>query len=63
VGLVKSTSEAMRLIKQGGVSEVYDLSSDSPDYIKITDPHIKLKVGEHIIKVGKRKFYKIKVKK
>jgi tyrosyl-tRNA synthetase len=63
VGLVKSTSEAMRLIKQGGVIDVYDLASDTPEYIKITDPNTKLKVGEHIIKVGKRKFYKIKVKK
>ena len=62
-GLAKSTSEAMRLIKQGGIgiSEFYDLASDTPEYIKVTDPNIKLKVGEHIIKVGKRKFYKIKV--
>ena len=51
----------MRLIKQGGVSDKYALDSDTEEYIKITDPNIKLKVGEHIIKVGKRKFYKIKV--
>ncbi len=62
VGLTKSTSEAMRLIKHGGVSEVYVLASNTPEYIKITDPNTKLKVGEHIIKVGKRKFYKIIVK-
>jgi len=61
VGVAKSTSEAMRLIKQGGVSKVYDLTSDTPEYIKITDPDKKLEVGDHIIKVGKRKFYKIKV--
>ena len=58
-GVAKSTSEAMRLIKQGGVSEVYDLDSDIPGYIKITDPDTKLKAGKHIIKVGKRKFFKI----
>jgi len=62
-GLAKSTSEGIRLMKQGGVSKVYDLASDTPEYIKITDPNTKLEVGEHIIKVGKRKFYKIKVKK
>jgi tyrosyl-tRNA synthetase len=61
VGLAKSTSDAIRLIKQGGVSENYVLDSDTEEYIKITDPNTKLPAGEHIIKVGKRKFYKIKV--
>jgi tyrosyl-tRNA synthetase len=53
-GLAKSTSEAMRLIKQGGVKI---------DENKVTNPDTELPAGEHIIKVGKRKFYKIKVKK
>jgi len=52
-GLTKSTSEAMRLIKQGGV-KVND--------IKITDPNEMLPQGEHIIKVGKGKFRKIDLK-
>lgn len=49
-GLAKSTSEAIRLIKQGGVK-----LNDST----ITDPDIKLSQGEYIIKVGKRRFYKV----
>jgi tyrosyl-tRNA synthetase len=53
VGLAKSSSEAVRLFKQGGVK-----INDS----KETNPDTKLPVGEHIIKVGKRKFYKIKIK-
>jgi len=51
-GLSKSTSEAIRLIKQGGV-KINDCS--------ITDSSTELHKGEHIIKVGKRKFYKVKV--
>jgi tyrosyl-tRNA synthetase len=47
VGLASSTSEAMRLIKQGGVHV---------DDVKITDPNAKLIKGEHLFKVGKRKF-------
>ncbi len=52
-GLAKSTSEAIRLIKQGGV-KVNDE--------RITDPDRKLEIGkEYIIKVGKRKFYKVMI--
>lgn len=50
-GLAKSTSEGIRLIKQGGVK-----INDST----VTDPNTGLdQKGEYIIKVGKRKFYKI----
>lgn len=49
-GLVKSTSEAIRLIKQGGVS----INSEKWD-----DPDKKLSAGEYLLKVGKRKFLKI----
>ena len=52
-GLAKSTSEAIRLIKQGGVK----VNNNT-----ITDPNTMLIQGEHIIKVGKRKFYKVVVK-
>jgi tyrosyl-tRNA synthetase len=49
-GLAKSTSEAIRLIKQGGVKV-----NDST----VSDPNTMLQKGEHIIKVGKRRFYKV----
>jgi len=49
-GLTKSTSEAIRLIKQSGVK----VNENT-----ISDPETKLEKGEHIIKVGKRRFYKI----
>ena len=49
-GLAKSTSEAIRLIKQGGV-KVNDATVDTPD--------TRLQQGEHIIKVGKRRFYRV----
>jgi tyrosyl-tRNA synthetase len=49
-GLAKSTGEAMRLIKQGGVS-VNGEKWDSPDK--------NLPAGEHLLKVGKRRFLKI----
>ncbi|MBA3060592.1 MAG: hypothetical protein FP832_02895, partial [Nitrospirae bacterium] len=50
-GLVKSTSEAIRLIKQGGV-KVNDAT--------VTDTETRLlQKGEYIIKVGKRKFFKL----
>jgi tyrosyl-tRNA synthetase len=52
-GLAKSTSEALRLIKQGGV-KVND--------VVVTDLNTMFTQGEHIIKVGKRKFYKVVVK-
>jgi tyrosyl-tRNA synthetase len=53
-GLAKSTSEAIRLIKQGGV-KVNDGA--------ITDPDMKLTQGEYIIKVGKRRFLKVTIEK
>jgi tyrosyl-tRNA synthetase len=49
-GLAKSTSEAIRLIKQGGV-KVNDAT--------VTDPDARLQQGENIVKVGKRKFLRI----
>jgi tyrosyl-tRNA synthetase len=52
-GLAKSTSEAIRLIKQGGVK----LNSNT-----VTDTNTMLKQGEeYLIQVGKRKFYKVRV--
>jgi tyrosyl-tRNA synthetase len=52
-GLAKSTSEAIRLIKQGGV-KVNDGT--------VTNPNTTLQHGEHIIKVGKRRFYRVILK-
>jgi tyrosyl-tRNA synthetase len=52
-GLAKSTSEAIRLIKQGGV-KVNDVT--------VTDTETRFPPGECIIKIGKRKFYKVIVK-
>jgi tyrosyl-tRNA synthetase len=49
-GLSKSTSEAIRLIKQGGVK-----LNGSP----VTDTNTMLQQGEHLIQVGRRKFYKV----
>ena len=49
----KEHGEAIRLIKQGGV-KVNDAI--------VTDPDIRLQQGEHIIKVGKRRFYKVIIK-
>jgi len=50
-GLAKSTGEAMRLIKQGGVSV---------DNEKWTDPNKKFPIGkEYLLKVGKRRFLKL----
>ena len=49
-GLAKGSGEAVRLIKQGGVKV-----NDAP----VTDPDIRLGQGEYIIKVGKRRFYKV----
>jgi tyrosyl-tRNA synthetase len=53
-GLARSTSEAMRLIKQGGV-KINDVA--------VIDPDTRLQQGEHVIKVGKRKFCKVIVTK
>lgn len=51
-GLTKSTSEAIRLIKQGAVRV-----NNEP----LGNPDIKIKAGEYIVKVGKRRFIRIKV--
>ena len=54
-GLTASTSEAIRMIKQGGVK----LNGD-----KIKDKSLKIKSGETIIiQVGKRKFAKVSITK
>ena len=51
--MVTSTSEAARLIKQGGVKI---------DSEKVEDPKLEITKGsEAIYQVGKRKFLKIKV--
>ncbi len=52
-GLVQGSSEAVRLIKQGGV-RVNDAV--------VSDINLRLQTGEHIVKIGKKKFYKIIVK-
>jgi tyrosyl-tRNA synthetase len=52
-GLTKSTSEAKRLIIQGGV-KINDNT--------VTDPSAKLEQGEYIIKAGKRRFLKVVIK-
>jgi tyrosyl-tRNA synthetase len=51
--LSKSTSEALRLIKQGGVK----LNGST-----VTDTDMILQHGEHLIQVGKRRFHKVIVK-
>lgn len=51
-GLTTSTSEAIRLIKQGAVRV-----NNEP----LVNPDIKIKAGEYIVKVGKRRFIRIKV--
>jgi tyrosyl-tRNA synthetase len=50
--LVSSTGEAMRLIRQGGVSV---------DNMRITDPQHRLTAGTFLIKMGKRKFIRVHV--
>ena len=51
--MTASTSEAARLIKQGGVKI---------DSVKIDDPKLNIHKGsEAVYQVGKRKFLKIKV--
>ena len=51
--MVSSTSEAMRLIKQGGVKI---------DSVKIEDPKLEIqKSSEALYQVGKRKFLQIKI--
>jgi tyrosyl-tRNA synthetase len=53
-GLVKSTGEGIRLIKQGAVNV---------DGEKWLNPDKDLPLGEHLIKVGKRRFLKVIPKK
>lgn len=52
-GLTSSTGEAIRLIKQGAVRI---------DETKIENPDEKLRKGNYLIKVGKRKFLRLKSK-
>lgn len=52
-GLTSSTGEAIRLIKQGAVRI---------DETKIENPDEKLQKGNYLIKVGKRKFLRLKSK-
>lgn len=49
--LVASSSEARRLIKQGGVRV---------DGTRVSDPRGELVAGEHLLQVGKRRFLKIR---
>jgi tyrosyl-tRNA synthetase len=49
-GLVPSTSEALRMIEQGGVRI---------DGAAVTDKGLKLQNGIYIVQVGKRKFAKV----
>jgi tyrosyl-tRNA synthetase len=51
-GLSKSSSEAIRLIQQGGV-KINETS--------VTDPDVQLPKGDHVMKVGKRRFLKVRV--
>ncbi|HWR59752.1 MAG TPA: tyrosine--tRNA ligase [Thermodesulfovibrionales bacterium] len=52
-GIAKSTSEAMRLIKQGGVKI---------DGIVVTDPNTRLDIGKlYTIQSGKRRFSKVRI--
>ena len=53
-GLTASTSEAMRLIKQGGVR----IDGD-----KAEDPALEIPAGgTHVFQVGKRKFLRIRIR-
>jgi tyrosyl-tRNA synthetase len=49
-GLAQSTSEAQRLVKQGGVRV---------DDLIVADPHEKLPRGSYLFRVGKRKFLRV----
>lgn len=52
-GLVESTSEAMRMIKQGGVKI---------DGEKVSEPKLVMAVGsKHVYQVGKRKFARVEI--
>ncbi len=53
-GLTKSTSDAMRMIKQGAVKI---------DSEKVSDPKMQIAVGsQHVYQVGKRKFARVELK-
>ncbi|OGI48345.1 MAG: tyrosine--tRNA ligase [Candidatus Muproteobacteria bacterium RBG_16_65_34] len=53
-GLTESTSEAVRLIRQGGVRA---------DGERVSDPGLEIHPGEtHVFQVGKRKFMRVKVR-
>ncbi len=53
VGLTPSTSDAMRMVKQGAVKI---------DGERVEDPRLKMSAGsEHVYQVGKRRFAKVKV--
>jgi tyrosyl-tRNA synthetase len=49
-GLVPSTSEALRLIEQGGVRL---------DGAVVSDKGLKLQAGTMVVQVGKRKFARV----
>lgn len=51
-GLASSTSEARRLIQQGGVRIEGE---------KISDPEMRFKMGKYLFQVGKRKFLRIHI--
>jgi tyrosyl-tRNA synthetase len=51
-GVVTSRGEARRLVAQGGVSVNGE---------KVADPQASLGRGEHLVKVGKRRFVKLKI--
>ena len=53
IGFVKSTSEARRMIKSNAVS----INSE-----KVKDENLRLKKGEYVIRVGKKKIAKVVVK-
>lgn len=50
-GLAASTGEAVRLIKQGGLSI---------DDARVGDPEMRLPKGEYLFKVGKRRFLRVR---
>ncbi|MCG5529530.1 tyrosine--tRNA ligase [Halorhodospira halochloris] len=54
-GLVSSTSEGLRMIRQGGVKV---------DGERVEDPRMRFEAGErHLLQVGKRKFARVTLKK
>lgn len=52
-GLCVSNSEALRLIKQGGVKV---------NGQKLEDSKLNLQIGEYVIQAGKRKFARVIIK-